>query len=203
MPCIVRSFIIVLLITVACRAEEPPPPKISGDYVIVSVFKMLDKPGQVRIQSADGKKAYKLREGREDEPFTLVSLKWEKKPVLAELRGPDGKTFWVTEKESNPNAYNESLIKDAQARGLIDANGKLTEQCKKAMTNNLRQVASGGLQYILENGTASAQYKDLVPIYFQPINPVCGEDYTKLTVSEDGGAMSVTALNGEVVEYKY
>ncbi|MFP4261162.1 MAG: type II secretion system protein, partial [Opitutales bacterium] len=74
----------------------------------------------------------------------------------------------------------------------IPAFQKVREQAReKAMTNNLRQIASAGQQYILEEGTATVGYNDLVGSYFNDIDAVAGEDYTGLTLSETGGTISV------------
>lgn len=86
----------------------------------------------------------------------------------------------------------------------IPAFNKVREQSReKAIINNLRQVASAGQQYILEEGKPSVKYEQLEGIYFPRINPVAGESYDDLVVVEDGGTLSVTLANGETVEYRY
>ncbi|MEM0967427.1 MAG: hypothetical protein AAGJ81_14870 [Verrucomicrobiota bacterium] len=74
---------------------------------------------------------------------------------------------------------------------------------QKAVLNNLRQVASAGQQYMLEEGLDSAPYNALEGEYFVPISPVNGEDYTELVVNSSGGTLSVTMNNGDTVEYSY
>src|SRR6185295_1591475 len=55
-----------------------------------------------------------------------------------------------------------------------------------AITNNLRQLASAGQQYLLEAGKTSASYSDLVgdgpEKYIKRLRPVAGEDYTKVVI---------------------
>ncbi|MEM7789896.1 MAG: prepilin-type N-terminal cleavage/methylation domain-containing protein [Verrucomicrobiota bacterium] len=86
----------------------------------------------------------------------------------------------------------------------IPAFNKVREQSReKAITNNLRQVASAGQQYILEEGTDQATYAQLQPTYFNTIAPVAGEDYTGLIVDEEGGSLSVTTGGGLEVTYTY
>ncbi|MBC2600541.1 hypothetical protein [Puniceicoccus vermicola] len=73
---------------------------------------------------------------------------------------------------------------------------------QKTIMNNLRQIASGGQQYILEEGVTEATYDDIVPTYVRSVVPVDGEDYTQLTVTM-GGTLSVTTDSGETVEFSY
>ncbi len=74
---------------------------------------------------------------------------------------------------------------------------------EKTILNNLRQIASAGQQYMLEEGVVKAEYNDLVQEYFPTIVPVDGEVYTDLVVHARGGTLSVTTLSGETVEYRY
>src|SRR6266851_5449369 len=52
----------------------------------------------------------------------------------------------------------------------------------KAVTNNLRQLASAAQQYMLDKGVTQAAYTDLVgtatDAYIRSISPVAGEDYS-------------------------
>ena len=72
----------------------------------------------------------------------------------------------------------------------------------KAITNNLRQMASAGQQYILENGTTQVSYSDLAGDYFAAIQAVSGETYV-LTILEDGGVLITTTTGDDVVKYTY
>ncbi|MEO0796386.1 MAG: hypothetical protein AAFX93_14545 [Verrucomicrobiota bacterium] len=73
---------------------------------------------------------------------------------------------------------------------------------EKAVTNNLRQIASAGQQYILEEGVASVNYSQLVGEYIY-IEPVNGERYENIVINEDGGTIRVTTADGKVVEFTY
>ncbi len=73
---------------------------------------------------------------------------------------------------------------------------------QKTVLINLRQIASAGQQYLLEEGATSVTYSELVGEYFPPIEPVAGEDYTGLVV-KISGTLTVTLRNGETVEYSY
>ena len=78
------------------------------------------------------------------------------------------------------------------------------ESREKTVKNNLRQIASAGQQYILEEGVAQANYSSLVTVYFSPIATVAGEDYTALTVSQDGGVLSISVRGADSnVTYAY
>lgn len=86
----------------------------------------------------------------------------------------------------------------------IPAFNKVREQSReKAITNNLRQIASAGQQYILEEGTTEATHALLVGDYFQEIAPVAGEVYTTLTVIEAGTTLEATTSGGLTVTYTY
>lgn len=75
----------------------------------------------------------------------------------------------------------------------IPAFQKVREQSReKAMVNNLRQVASAGQQYILEEGVTSVGYSQLVGDYFNDMSTVGGEDYTGLVITEGGGTITVS-----------
>jgi type IV pilus assembly protein PilA len=87
----------------------------------------------------------------------------------------------------------------------VPAFQKVRETSKqKTIMNNLRQIASGGQQFMLEEGVAKATYSDIVPEYVRPLIPVDGEDYTTLEVTSLGdGTLSVTTDSGKTVEYTY
>lgn len=72
-----------------------------------------------------------------------------------------------------------------------------------AIINNLRQVASAGYQYMLEEGATSVKYSQLEGEYFAPIQPVNGESYQDIVVSEEGGEISVTDQDGNTVTFEY
>ena len=72
----------------------------------------------------------------------------------------------------------------------------------KTILNNLRQVASGGQRYILEEGVTDVAIDDLDPTYFPTIQAVAGEDYTGLSVASEG-TLLVTKTDGETVIYTY
>ena len=74
---------------------------------------------------------------------------------------------------------------------------------EKTVLNNLRRIASGGQQHLLESGDPQVAYPELVGEYFPPLQPVAGEDYSDLVVRANGGTLRVTLANGEAVEYEY
>jgi len=79
----------------------------------------------------------------------------------------------------------------------IPAFTKVREQSReKAITNNLRQIASAGQQYILEEGETEAGYTVLEGDYFAPMAPVANEVYTTIVVEEGGVVIETTTDNG-------
>ena len=70
----------------------------------------------------------------------------------------------------------------------------------KAITNNLRQVASAAQQYMLETGATTAPYSALVGtgLYISTIEQVGTEVYSTLNVGLNDTEVSVTGPNGAV-----
>jgi type IV pilus assembly protein PilA len=70
----------------------------------------------------------------------------------------------------------------------------------KAVTNNMRQLASAGQQYMLDKGVTQAGYADLVgtatDAYIRSITPVADEDYTTITMAQTTTQISISS-NGE------
>jgi type IV pilus assembly protein PilA len=73
---------------------------------------------------------------------------------------------------------------------------------QKTVLNNLRQIASGGQQYLLEEGVTTADYESLEGTYFPTIEAVAGETYDTLTIAANG-TLLVTLSDGETVMYTY
>lgn len=73
-----------------------------------------------------------------------------------------------------------------------------------AVRGNLRQIASAGLQYILETGEDRVSYATLVKEGYlaKALTSVAGEDYHGLVV-QMSGSLSVELADGTVVEYDY
>ena len=67
----------------------------------------------------------------------------------------------------------------------------------KAVTNNLRQIATAAAQYMLNNGQTQAAYTDLIGTstdnYIHGVAPVAGEDYTGITVLQTATQISISA----------
>ncbi|NQY31808.1 MAG: hypothetical protein HRT56_01390 [Coraliomargarita sp.] len=78
-----------------------------------------------------------------------------------------------------------------------------TTSQEKAITNNLRQIAAAGQQYILENGVSEAPYEKLVGDYFPPLKPVTGETYDDIVISDEGGQINVELPDGQIISYEY
>lgn len=77
--------------------------------------------------------------------------------------------------------------------------GKLTPEKEEAIQNNLRQIASASVGYMLEEGVDSVTYLDLAGDYFAPIKSVAGESYEGITIRPPINAISVKTASGEVV----
>lgn len=91
----------------------------------------------------------------------------------------------------------------------VPAFNKVRESArKKAIVNNLRQIASAGQQYLIENGTAgSVDYQTLVDDdYLKAIDPVTDEDYSSVIVTDANQVQTIsvdsTILN-DTIEYSF
>jgi type IV pilus assembly protein PilA len=75
----------------------------------------------------------------------------------------------------------------------------------KAVTNNLRQLASAGQQYMLDKGVTQASYADLVGTatdnYIRSIAPVSGEDYSGITIAQTTTQISLSNAGFGTVTY--
>jgi type IV pilus assembly protein PilA len=70
-----------------------------------------------------------------------------------------------------------------------------TTSQEKAITNNLRQIASAAQQYFLETGEESITYQQLVDRdYFTAFEDVRGEDYATVTVQDDDESITVDSI---------
>jgi type IV pilus assembly protein PilA len=101
-----------------------------------------------------------------------------------------------------PSEQNSSAATDAQMYSM----DQIRQQSRvKAMTNNLRQLATAASQYMLDKGVRSASYYDLVGTstddYIRSINPVMGEDYSGIIVNAADTQVMVVAPDGTVVTY--
>ncbi len=106
--------------------------------------------------------------------------------------------------DATMNSNSAVVVTGLLAAMAIPAFNKVREDSReKAITNNLRQIASAGQQYILETGDTKVGYKQLEGEYFYNIQPVAGESYEDLVVSEDGGTLTVTTASGDEISYTY
>jgi type IV pilus assembly protein PilA len=102
--------------------------------------------------------------------------------------------------------YNPVTVGLLAAMAIPAFNKVRTTAQQKAITNNLRQFASGGQQYMLEKGVDHATYSDIVGTgpdkYIRPIIPVAGEDYTHLVIHSTDTVLGVTTADGRVIEFR-
>jgi hypothetical protein len=77
---------------------------------------------------------------------------------------------------------------------------------EKMIQNNLRQLDAAAQQYMLENGTQTARYSDLVGTegmkYIPMLTPAAGEDYTGLVIRDSDKVITVTTADGREVTYQ-
>ena len=74
----------------------------------------------------------------------------------------------------------------------------------KAVTNNLRQLASAAQQYMLETGSTNAAYASIVGanLYLTTIEQVADETYTGITIDTSSSSVAAT-VNGRTITYTF
>ena len=82
------------------------------------------------------------------------------------------------------------------------ASPEQVQQIKRAVTNNLRQIAAAADQFYLENGKSQTTLAELVgpTKYIKELRSVDGEDYGTLVLRQ-GAKFSVTTSSGVIVNY--
>jgi type IV pilus assembly protein PilA len=75
----------------------------------------------------------------------------------------------------------------------------------KAIANNLRQLAGAAQQYILESGSPTAPYAQLIGsgLYIASLETVAGEAYTGIAIDVNTTQISATKSDGTVVNYTF
>lgn len=76
---------------------------------------------------------------------------------------------------------------------------------EKAVTNNLRQIASAAQQYFLEEGKNEVRIEDLIgpDKYIRSLEPVAAESYEGMVITTSDESISVTLGNGDVVSIDF
>ena len=111
---------------------------------------------------------------------------------------------WPVYSDGSMSGNSAVIMTGMFAAMAIPSFNKVRETSReKVVTNNLRQIASAGQQYILETGEPEVKYPQLVGDYFSEIQPVAGESYEDLVVKEAGGTLTVTMSSGQEVSYMY
>ncbi|HTB63272.1 MAG TPA: hypothetical protein VK737_06750, partial [Opitutales bacterium] len=76
---------------------------------------------------------------------------------------------------------------------------------KKAITNNLRLIASAAQTYMMDKGLTQASYNDVVGTttddYIRSLTPVVGEDYTGINIHIDTTEVAIVAPDGTMATY--
>lgn len=88
----------------------------------------------------------------------------------------------------------------------IPALNKVKQNARsKQITENLNIIAKSGQQYLLENGVNEVSYPELAGVYFEPIIPVAGEDYSSLVILGSGAdhTLSVKQADGTEIAIEY
>ncbi len=74
---------------------------------------------------------------------------------------------------------------------------------QKAITNNLRQIASAAHQYFLENGATEVNVDQLVGEYIRTLDPIAGESYKGMIITTDMEEISVVLGDGSTVSIPF
>jgi type IV pilus assembly protein PilA len=91
------------------------------------------------------------------------------------------------------------------AMAIPTFNAVRTHSRNSTILNNLRQIAAASQQYMLEKGSASCSYTDLVGTgtdnYLHSVSPVADEDYSIITVAQTQTQVSVAGTTVGTLTY--
>jgi len=143
----------------------------------------------------------------------LRGLPSTKQPLITvRINQPDGilfRSYWdrsLKQDIAMMACYNPFTVGILAAMAIPAFNKVRMTSQQKAITNNLRQFAAAGQQYMLEKGTDHAAYSDLVgtgpDAYMRELVPVAGEDYTHLVIHASDTVLSVKTADGRVIEFR-
>jgi type IV pilus assembly protein PilA len=132
--------------------------------------------------------------------------------ISVRINQPDGilvRSYWdrsLKQDLAMIGCYNPVTVGLLAAMAIPAFNKVRATSQQKAITNNLRQFAAGGQQYMLDKGVDHATYSDIVGTepdkYVRPLVPVAGEDYTHLVLHATDTVLSVTTADGRVIEFR-
>jgi type IV pilus assembly protein PilA len=132
--------------------------------------------------------------------------------ISVRINQPDGiliRSYWDRSLKQDValiGCYNPFTVGLLAAMAIPAFNKVRATSQQKAITNNLRQFAAGGQQYMLEKGVDHATYSDIVGTepdkYVRPLIPVAGEDYTHLVIHASDTVLSVTTADGRVIKFR-
>ena len=136
------------------------------------------------------------------ELFRLVDTQSGSGAAVVEIRD-DG----IYSVSRSTNSLGQQLVvtmATAMAPALVSNNAIADMASGKAIENNLRMILAAGNQYMLENGTDTATYQQILDgTYFEPIESVRGETYDDIVVDSGGGILVVITEDGEVISLEY
>ncbi|MGF1452495.1 MAG: hypothetical protein ACFB21_10535 [Opitutales bacterium] len=139
---------------------------------------------------------------------SLASALGEDAAGMESLAAVEGEPIQIRAQAGNNTAAFSIEIGANLLQQIVVASKEMEAQAAVANTertahNNLRMIASAGQQYLLETGESRVSYRQLEGEYFAPIEPVAGEDYTALVITENSDSLSVTLENGTEVTYEF
>ena len=114
----------------------------------------------------------------------------------------DAKDESVTLTKDNVTRRVKLSSAKVQPTALVDVG--VPPEIERPVLNNLRQISAAADQYFLENGVTNVTLAELVgpTKYIKTINPVRGEDYSTLQLTQGVPAFSVRTADGYSVTYE-
>ena len=136
------------------------------------------------------------------ELFRLVDTQSGSGAAVVEIR--DDGIYSVSRATNSLGQQLVVTMATAMAPALVSNNAIADMASGKAIENNLRMILAAGNQYMLENGTDTATYQQILDgTYFEPIESVRGETYDDIVVDSGGGILVVITEDGEVISLEY
>ncbi len=206
-PCLV--FLVASVVAWGAQVAE----KYRGDWLLVNgvVVLHIDEDGTMTLRNSGAKGPISVKEGGD--------FSWNLPEHPQSGRFSDEKLFLKNDQEGSPKwmEYLEfrRASKDVASEVIEFALRQQTQvasafekvrrsSMEKAILNNLRQLAAAADQFFLENGVDKVKLEQIVgpDKYIKKLNPVDGEDYSKLDLTQGVAPWKITSDSGITVAYE-
>jgi type IV pilus assembly protein PilA len=193
-------------------------PRLSEDPKFTALAKRLPKEGLAYTYSvgADMSPLWALLEAEPEAAKYQVAIQAAMELLISDYLAPTVSVTtlkdnaMITEQYAGYSTKQVIMVLPAAIGGGIGAAMAIpafqkvrTTSQEKAVTNNLRQIASAADQYFLEEGVTEVSIDKLIGTYIYSLTPVAGESYENMTITADMTEISVVLGDGRVISVDF